>query len=187
MARPRWLSASVSTSGRPRRTRREARRPGDVAAAAEHGVRAALAQDAARGRDRGRRAARPPRTALTGLLRLEAADPQEVDLVAGLGDQLGLGALARADEADLGATAIAQRVCDGDRRHDVTRRAAGRYHDSCLFQLCLLASLGSAVEQPQSLSAPGRGRRRFEAAGASAAARPPGAAPRSGSGPPPRG
>ena len=47
---PRWLSASVSTSGRPQRARRQPHRPGHVAAAAEHGVGADLRRSRRRAR-----------------------------------------------------------------------------------------------------------------------------------------
>ena len=100
---------------------------GDVAAAAHHRVGAALAEE--RGAPTPT-AARASAQRAGGPERVAAVDPahvEEVDLVAGGGDQLGLGALAGADEADLGA-ALSERVGDGQRRHHVPRGPAGCDH-----------------------------------------------------------
>ncbi len=97
--------------GKPHSGCRHARRPGDVAAAAHDGIGVALTQQAPR------RAYGDPRPARGGggLERVAAVEPahrKEVDLIARLRDQLGLGPLARADEADRSA-ALSERVGDG--------------------------------------------------------------------------
>ena len=113
----------------PHPHRRQPRRAGDVAATAEHRLGAALGEHPPGGANGAPRADRGKGGA-ERVAAIETADPEEVDLIAGGGHQLSLGPLAGAEEADLGALS-AQRVGDGDRRHDVPRRAAGRYHDSC--------------------------------------------------------
>ena len=113
----------------PHPDRRQAGRASHVAAAAEHDLGSAPLQQATGG---AHGAARLPGRArsLQRVPAVEAADAQEIDLVARAGDEVRLGAPAGTEEADLGALS-AKRVGDGDRRHDVSRRAAGRYHDSC--------------------------------------------------------
>src|SRR5262249_14401101 len=64
--------------------------------------------------------------ALDGVGAVGPPPPEEADLVAGGGDEPRLGGLGGAEEAALGALS-ARRVGAGDRRHDVPRRAAGRY------------------------------------------------------------
>ena len=111
---------------RPRQHRRQTDRAGHVSPTAEDGVGLPALEDLAclDHRDAGlaERAG--------GLERVRAAQTLDVELierVAGLGDELRLGALA-ADEGDLGAVS-SQRVGDRYRRDDVTGRPAGRDHD----------------------------------------------------------
>ena len=181
LARPRWLSASVSTSGQAHADRREPGRTRDVPAASQHHVRPPALQDRGGRAGTARAARQAARIGLERIAAVQAADAQEVDLVPGRGNEIRLGALARPEEADLGALSP-KRVGDGDRRYDVPRRAAGRYHDSChllrAFSLCW-----SALDHAQSRRARGR------AAGRSRVPR--GSpvrvgGPRSGSGPPRR-
>ena len=111
----------------PAQDGREAHRPGGVAAAAHDRVGAVAAQEPAGGEQGGARLG----DSADGLERVAARDPfdvQRVELVAGGGHQLGLGALP-AGEADLGALSP-QRVGDRDRRYDVPRRPAGRDQDA---------------------------------------------------------
>ena len=82
--------------------RRQPRRPGDVAAAAEHRLGAALAQHPARGGDRAQRQ-RERAGGANGVLAVETAKLEQLDLIARRGHELGLGAVVRADEEDLGA------------------------------------------------------------------------------------
>jgi len=102
--------------------RGQAGRAGDEAAAAHHHVGLPLAQNLARGADRGQRLQPGPGGAQR-VAAVEPADLDEVDLITGGGDQLRLFALAGADEADLGA-AGAQLVSDRDRGDDVSRGTA---------------------------------------------------------------
>ena len=110
----------------PHARSRDPGRRGDVAAAAHHRIGAAGPEKPAGAADAGRRLnerpSRPQRVAP-----VEPGDVEEVDLVAAGGDELGLGAIAGADEADLGV-ALNERVGDGQRRNHVPRRAAGRDH-----------------------------------------------------------
>ena len=107
-------------------------RRGDVAAAAHHGVGAAGAQQPAGGADRDGRAAERDGGAAAGCLRSIPRTREEVDLVAGRGDELRLGPLARADEADLGArsasasaTASAGTTCPAVPPAAITTRGTG--------------------------------------------------------------
>ena len=136
---------------------------GHVAAAAEHRVRAALSEDQPR-LARGSQSPADGEGSAQRIAPVEAADPQEVDLIPGGGHELGLRPLAGADERDCGALS-AQRVGDGDRRNDVARRAAGRYHDSChllrAFSCCRCLcrsstrSLAGPAARPRELAALG--------------------------------
>jgi hypothetical protein len=81
--------------------RREADRAGDVAAAAEHGVGAVASQYACGSAERGDRLG-DRSCGLDRVAARDALDVEAVDLVAGGGDELGLGALA-AGEADVRA------------------------------------------------------------------------------------
>jgi hypothetical protein len=115
--------------GQPHADRRQPGGPRDVSAAAQDDL-CLPAFEGAPGRPD--RATRSPGgdDALQGVATVEPADSEEVDLIAGRRDKVGLVPLARSEEADLRALS-AKHVGDGDRRHDVPRRAAGRYHDSC--------------------------------------------------------
>ena len=189
--------------GKAHPDRREADRPGDVAPAPENDVRPAGLEHVACGADRAPGLPRR-RGRLQRISPVKPAHPEEVDLVPGRRNQFGLGAVPGPEEADLGALS-AKRVGDGDRRYDVPRRAAGRYHDSChllrAFSFSphyglLVASLRApshyrrrsrAVSQgprPGTVSRVTRRPRRRNAAGRRTASR--GAARHSGSGPPRR-
>jgi hypothetical protein len=97
-------------------------RPGDVAAAAEDDVRAAAPEDLSA---RARRAARPQERAQQGDggPARKAGDLERVELVARLGDEPSLDAIRRSGERHADA-ALPQRLRDGERRQDVTRRSA---------------------------------------------------------------
>ena len=108
------------------RERGEPDRAGDVAAAAQHGVGAVRSTMPARGADRRARAEHRARR-LQRVRARDALDAQRLQLVAGGGHELRLGALS-AREDDLGALSP-QRVRDCQCRDDVARRPAGGDHD----------------------------------------------------------
>ena len=124
---PRWLSASVSTSGSAQRPRRQA-----------HRARPRSRRRRARRRRRWRAASAAPgrwpaapaataRAARSGLRRSMPSTSSRWKREARGRHELGLRPVA-AGELDLGA-ASSQRFRDGQGRHDVSRRAAGRDHD----------------------------------------------------------
>jgi hypothetical protein len=92
-----------------------------------------LADQAPRRADRahrpGDRRRRPQRVAA-----VDSADREEIDLIAGRRDQLGLDPLTRAEERDLCALS-AKLVGDRYGRHDVAGGPPGRYDDSWLRQI----------------------------------------------------
>ena len=114
--RPRWLSASINTSGIRAHGRASPTGPGHVPAGAEHGVRPISRSSSPRSPDRrglDERCPRGPR----GPPARQRRYPEGSQLISGLRDQLLLGALP-ADEYDLGAVSP-QRVGDRQRGHDV--------------------------------------------------------------------
>ena len=120
--------------GEPQRERRQAGRRRDVAAAAEHGIGAALGEQLARSRN-GRRRQAESAGGADRVRAVEAADTQQVDLVSGLGHQAGLRAVGGAEKRDVGALS-AKRVGYGQRRNDVPRRSSRRYDDPWHLWLC---------------------------------------------------
>ena len=160
----------MRTSGIRDDDRRQPGRAGDEAAAAHHGIGAPAAQrsPAAAGTASAARADR--RGGAQRVAAVDAADREEVDLVAGRRDQLGLDPLARAEEGDLGAPSP-KLVGDRHGRHDVAGGPPGRYDDSWHRSLALLPRAG---ERPPSTtrSLPARARLAGFAAGFAAAVPP---------------
>ena len=113
--------------GQPQGARRGQHRPGDEAAAAEHGVGLAAAQDARAGERRSGIAGERPHELERGLA-LEAVHLEPVERVAGLRHQAGLDAARGPREADRRA-AQHELLCDREGRHHVSRGAAGGDHD----------------------------------------------------------
>ena len=74
----------------------------------------------------GRQEQRPQ--GLEGVLPVEALDVEQLDRVAGIADEILLGATARTCEKDFPAP-VTKRVGDGQGGYDVARRPAGRDHD----------------------------------------------------------
>ena len=124
-ASPRCASASISAAGIRCRRRGEHHRPGDVPAAAEHDVGPPPREDA-RARDGapGRRAAARAQEPSDGPPR-QPGDPERVELVARLRDELRFDAIRRPGERHLCAAPL-QRLRDRQRRRDVSGRPPGR-------------------------------------------------------------
>ena len=121
LASPRWLSASVSTSGTRAATAAAPDRPGDVPAAAHHRRRAAASRRIAARRARPRRPRAPRRAAaFSGLRAAQPLDRDRSQLVAGRGHELAPRRARRPTKTTRGAVSP-QRVGDRQRRHDVPR------------------------------------------------------------------
>ncbi len=116
------------------RRRREHHRPGDVAAGAEDDVAAAPAQDRAAGARRHPGAVERREERRRGLPR-EAADPEGVELVARVRDELRLDAIRRPGDRHEDAP-LRQRVRHCERGQDVPGRPAGCDHAPKLSLRC---------------------------------------------------